>query len=122
MHTDNIGLGTFLAFFAMALGSAWFWSYLRYALFGERATGQWLADANWGVPMLWLRTFGIPFVAAIFVELWVDAGPVLAGFHPISVFVGALIGVLVDWILYGIGEGLHHPLPTEAEPRMVARP
>src|SRR5262249_19595733 len=121
MHTDNVSTGTFLAFFAMTVGAAWFWSYLRYAVFGERLTGQWLSDARWGIPMLWLRTFGIPFVVAIFAELWVEAGPALAGFHPLNVFVGTLIGVLIDWILYGIGEGLHHRLPTAEEPQ-PARP
>jgi hypothetical protein len=31
----------------------------------------------------------------------------------VTVFIAALIGVCVDWILFGIGVGLHHPLPAQ---------
>jgi hypothetical protein len=70
MHVDNVTFGAFLVFLAMTLGSAWFCTQFRYAVFGERATGAWPADARRGVPLLWLRIFGIPFVVAVFGELW----------------------------------------------------
>jgi hypothetical protein len=112
MHVDNVTFGAFLVFFAMTLGSAWFWTQLRYALFGEPATGTWAMTDGWGVPLLWLRIFGIPFMLAVFGELWVPIAGTVAGFHPLTVFIAALIGVVIDWILYGIGVGLHHPMPA----------
>ncbi|HZT05983.1 MAG TPA: hypothetical protein VFC51_03065 [Chloroflexota bacterium] len=119
MTSSNVGLGTFLTFLFMVGASAWFWVHLRYALFGQHATGQWLADHR-GIQLL--RLGGIPFAVAVFGEIYAPIGGTLAGFHPITAFVCALIGVVIDWILYGIGEGLSHAMPSEvAEPAQLRR-
>ncbi len=113
MLSSDVSFGTFLTFLFTVSAFAWFWVHLRYALFGQQATGQWMAADR----MIWLvRLVGIPFGVAVLAEMFFPTGGTVAGFHPISTFIAALIGVVIDWILYGIGVGLNHELRTDVVP------
>ncbi|MGH2467835.1 MAG: hypothetical protein ACRDGL_08915 [Candidatus Limnocylindrales bacterium] len=88
-------IGTFLLILAFSYGIGVFWYDL---LPGQLSSQTWRAAAY-------------PFAAIVIAEAWLPFGPAVGGLHITSAVIAALIGVIIDWIVY-----------TYRHPAMVAAP
>ena len=79
-------LGTLLLTAAVAYGLGLFWYGL---ILGRTPDGIW-------------RTAAYPFLATIFVQAYLQAGPAVGHLYLVSALVGSLAGVLVDWAVGAI--------------------
>jgi hypothetical protein len=96
-------IGTFLLMLAFAYGIGVFW----YDLLPGR-----LPDMAW-------RVAAYPFAAIVIAQALVQIGPVIGGLYILPAIVGALIGVIVDWIV----TSARRPLAINApETRMTEAP
>jgi hypothetical protein len=80
---ELMDIGTFLLMLAFAYGIGVFWYDLL--------PGQ-LPEMAW-------RTAAYPFAAIVIAQALVQMGPSLGGLYILPAVVGALIGVIVDWIV-----------------------
>jgi hypothetical protein len=80
---DIMNIGTFLLMLAFAYGIGVFW----YDLLPGR-----LPEMAW-------RTAAYPFAAIVIAQSLVQIGPAIGGLYILPAIVGALIGVIIDWIV-----------------------
>ena len=102
----NVDIGTLLLMLGLSYGLGVFWYDLLPGTLPEQV---WRAAAY---PFL-----GI-FVAETFVPQVLTFDPKFGGISLITAFVGALVGVVVDWV---ITKARHPAMVSELEPRATER-